>query len=63
MFKVLRESRGANVNSYLLEKVIPISGDISFENLGIRDSNLTEELFEEIDIIVNSAATTNFDER
>ncbi|KAM7523083.1 hypothetical protein LguiA_012985 [Lonicera macranthoides] len=63
LFKVVRKSWGENIKSHLLEKVIPISGDISFENMGITDSKLREEMSEEIDIIVNSAATTSFDER
>ncbi|KAM7528095.1 hypothetical protein LguiB_031505 [Lonicera macranthoides] len=63
LFKVVRKSWSENINSHLLEKVIPISGDISFENLGITDSKLREEMLEEIDIIVNSAATTSFNER
>ncbi|KAK6776498.1 hypothetical protein RDI58_027499 [Solanum bulbocastanum] len=41
------------------EKVFPIVGDISFEDFGIENS----EMFKEIDIIINSAATTRFDER
>ncbi|KAM7528648.1 hypothetical protein LguiB_032058 [Lonicera macranthoides] len=63
LFKVVRKSWGETIKSHLLEKVIPISGDISFENMGIIDSKLREEMSEEIDIIVNSAATTSFDER
>ncbi|KAG8371185.1 hypothetical protein BUALT_Bualt13G0060700 [Buddleja alternifolia] len=63
LFRVLREGCGANLDSILLEKVIPISGDVSHENLGIVDSELRDEMWREIDIIVNSAATTNFDER
>ncbi|XP_073055339.1 fatty acyl-CoA reductase 1-like isoform X3 [Primulina eburnea] len=62
LFRVLREGMGEDMIS-LLEKVIPIPGDISHDNLGILDSGLTHNMLQEIDIIVNSAATTNFDER
>ncbi|KAK6138177.1 hypothetical protein DH2020_028061 [Rehmannia glutinosa] len=64
LFRVLREKWGEeDFNSILLPKIIPVSGDVSHENLGIADSELREEMWREIDIIVNSAATTKFDER
>ncbi|KAI3461304.1 hypothetical protein Pfo_017967 [Paulownia fortunei] len=63
LFRVLREGCGEDFNSILLSKVIPVSGDVSQENLGIVDSELREDMWREIDIIVNSAATTKFDER
>ncbi|XP_015164951.1 fatty acyl-CoA reductase 3-like isoform X2 [Solanum tuberosum] len=60
LFSVLREKIGANnLNSLIKEKVFPIVGDISLEDFGIENS----EMFKEIDIIINSAATTRFDER
>ncbi|XP_073146337.1 fatty acyl-CoA reductase 1-like [Henckelia pumila] len=62
LFRVLREEMGGDLSS-LLDKVIPIPGDISHDNLGIVDSELRHNMLQEIDIIVNSAATTNFDER
>ncbi|PKI70549.1 hypothetical protein CRG98_009054 [Punica granatum] len=46
-----------------MEKIVAVAGDVSCENLGIRDSQMSKEVQEEIDIIVNSAATTNFNER
>ncbi|KAM7528099.1 hypothetical protein LguiB_031509 [Lonicera macranthoides] len=63
LFKVLRENFEENGNSYIFKKLIPVSGDISYNNLRIKDSELLQEMWREIDIIVNSAATTNFDER
>ncbi|KAM7528097.1 hypothetical protein LguiB_031507 [Lonicera macranthoides] len=63
LFKVLREKFEENESSYIFEKLIPVSGDISYNNLRIQDSKLLQEMWREIDIIVNSAATTNFDER
>ncbi|XP_075512765.1 fatty acyl-CoA reductase 1-like [Primulina tabacum] len=62
LFRVLRERMGEDLIS-LLEKVVPIPGDISHDNLGILDSGLKHNMLQEINIIVNSAATTNFDER
>ncbi|KAK7836710.1 putative fatty acyl-coa reductase 4 [Quercus suber] len=63
LFNVLRKSWGANLESFIFERVTPIAGDISDENFGIKDSILREEMWNEIDIVLNSAATTNFDER
>ncbi|KAL0418313.1 UNVERIFIED_CONTAM: Alcohol-forming fatty acyl-CoA reductase [Sesamum radiatum] len=63
LFRVLREEYGANFGSAVLSKIIPVSGDVSLENLGIADPKIRESMWQEIDIIVNSAATTKFDER
>ncbi|KAK4441282.1 putative fatty acyl-CoA reductase 4 [Sesamum alatum] len=63
LFRVLKEEYGEGFGSGLLSKVIPISGDVSLENLGIVDPEVRENMWREIDIIVNSAATTKFDER
>ncbi|KDP42364.1 hypothetical protein JCGZ_01940 [Jatropha curcas] len=63
LFKVLREKYGANLNSFVSEKLIPVAGDISCEDLGVKDSYLRDEMFKEIDLVINFAATTNFDER
>ncbi|XP_009781720.1 fatty acyl-CoA reductase 8-like isoform X1 [Nicotiana sylvestris] len=64
LFKVLREKIGAkNLNTLVEEKVFPVAGDISFEDFGIENSEIKDEMFKEVDIIINSAATTRFDER
>ncbi|KAL6575755.1 hypothetical protein OROHE_000736 [Orobanche hederae] len=59
LFRVLKDNGGENI---LMSKVIPISGDVSHENLGITNSELIDEICGEIDFIINSAATTRFDE-
>ncbi|TMW82725.1 hypothetical protein EJD97_005135 [Solanum chilense] len=64
LFNVIRERMGTIYLSSLVDdKVLPISGDISKKNMGIKNSQLREHMFKEIDTIINSAATTNFDER
>ncbi|KAF5744835.1 fatty acyl-CoA reductase 3-like [Tripterygium wilfordii] len=64
LFRVVRERWGTeNFDSFINSKVIPVVGDVSSNNLGIEDSNLREEMWREIDFIINSAATTRFDER
>ncbi|KAB2603206.1 alcohol-forming fatty acyl-CoA reductase-like [Pyrus ussuriensis x Pyrus communis] len=62
LFKVLREKMGAYFDSFISEKVVAIPGDVSSENLGVKDHKFRKEMFNEIQIILNSAATTKFDE-
>ncbi|XP_062169841.1 fatty acyl-CoA reductase 3-like [Alnus glutinosa] len=63
LFRVVREKWGANLDSFISEKVIAVPGDVSYENLGVNDSKRRQDMWKEIDIILNSAATTSFDER
>jgi fatty acyl-CoA reductase len=63
LFDVLREQHGASLYSFLYEKVTPVPGDISCVDLGIRDSLLKDQIWNEIDTVINCAATTDFDER
>ncbi|XP_057781958.1 fatty acyl-CoA reductase 1-like [Salvia miltiorrhiza] len=63
LFRVLREECGEDFDSIISSKVVPISGDVGYENLGIVDAQLRQQMWQEIDVIVNSAATTKFDER
>ncbi|KAL3850314.1 hypothetical protein ACJIZ3_012196 [Penstemon smallii] len=66
LFGVVREKCGELeelISSHIQAKVIPVSGDVAHENLGVVDSKLINEMWNEIDIIVNSAAATKFDER
>ncbi|XP_041994733.1 fatty acyl-CoA reductase 3-like [Salvia splendens] len=63
LFNVLKEKNGANLSTLIEEKVRVVAGDITFENLGVKDLSLLEEMLTEIDVVVNLAANTNFDER
>lgn len=63
LFWVLREKWASDFNSFVSKKLTPVPGDISCDDLGVTDSNLREEMWREVDIVVNLAATTNFDER
>ncbi|KZV52574.1 alcohol-forming fatty acyl-CoA reductase-like [Dorcoceras hygrometricum] len=62
LFRVLKGNCGENFDSFLSKKVRVVAGDITCENLGVKDTNLLDQMWEEIDIVVNSAANTNFDE-
>ncbi|XP_049410062.1 fatty acyl-CoA reductase 3-like [Solanum stenotomum] len=62
LFNIIREKMGSVYFCSLVEeKVFAISGDISQEDMGIINSQLRNEMYNEIDIIINSAST--FDER
>ncbi|KAK6787999.1 hypothetical protein RDI58_016524 [Solanum bulbocastanum] len=62
LFKIIRDKMGSVYFCSLVEeKVFAISGDISQEYMGIINSQLRNEMYKEIDIIINSAST--FDER
>ncbi|XP_077230437.1 alcohol-forming fatty acyl-CoA reductase-like isoform X1 [Tasmannia lanceolata] len=63
VFRVLREKYGKGFYSFVWDKVTPLAGDIAYENLGIEENSLKEEMWREINVVVNVAATTNFDER
>ncbi|TVU10232.1 hypothetical protein EJB05_43746 [Eragrostis curvula] len=62
LFDVLRQEHGDNFHSFIKEKVAPLAGDIIHEEFGL-DSSKIKQLYEEIDIIINGAAVTNFYER
>ncbi|XP_051120910.1 fatty acyl-CoA reductase 3-like [Andrographis paniculata] len=63
VFEVIKKELGREFSNVTEEKVVPICGNISLENLGIVDPTLTEDIQKGVDIIVNSAATTKFNER
>lgn len=46
----------------MLSKLVPVVGNICETNLGL-DDDLSDVIADEVDVIVNSAANTTFDER
>ncbi|KAL2331939.1 hypothetical protein Fmac_019520 [Flemingia macrophylla] len=63
LFRLLKEKMGARFDSFISEKLSMVSGDISKEDLNLKDSILGTEICNQTEVIVNLAATTNFDER
>ncbi|KFK30008.1 hypothetical protein AALP_AA7G205800 [Arabis alpina] len=63
LYKVVKEKYGPKLHHLLTEKVTIVKGDICLEDLGLQDSDLIHEMVQELDAIVNLAATTKFDER
>ncbi|XP_051207873.1 fatty acyl-CoA reductase 1 [Lolium perenne] len=62
IFQVLKEEHGMEFDDFIEEKICPLAGDIMYENFGL-DTGTLRELYKDLDIIVNGAATTNFSER
>ncbi|XP_038902554.1 fatty acyl-CoA reductase 3-like [Benincasa hispida] len=63
LFRVLKKKWGANLNTFISEKVCVVSSDISLSHMGLKNSILVEEIKHQVQIIINLAATTNFNER
>ncbi|KAK1586728.1 hypothetical protein Q3G72_005532 [Acer saccharum] len=65
LFRILKDKWGGmgNLHAFISEKVIAVPGEVSYDNLGVKDFNLREEMWRNIDIILNFSATTNFEER
>ncbi|KAI3839308.1 hypothetical protein MKX03_016852 [Papaver bracteatum] len=47
VFRVLRERQGVRCTTFIFEKVTPVAGDISLENLGIDDSDMINKMWKE----------------
>ncbi|XP_044497779.1 fatty acyl-CoA reductase 2, chloroplastic-like isoform X2 [Mangifera indica] len=62
LFDLVRDMQGKSYQNFMLSKVVPIPGNIGESNLGM-DPDLMVEIAQEVDVIINSAATTTFDER
>jgi fatty acyl-CoA reductase len=62
IFQVLKEKHGNNFEQFIGNKLYPLAGDIMYENFGLHNVQL-KELTDDIDIIVNGAATTKYYER
>lgn len=64
LFKTLREQHGDDFESFVFQKVVPIAGDIAADHcLGIDTESTREHLWENLDAIVNNAASTVLDDR
>lgn len=62
LFKCLQEIHGNDYSSFIARKLVPVVGDVREANIGIAPE-VADEIADQVDIIVNSAANTTFDER
>ncbi|CAB4313729.1 unnamed protein product [Prunus armeniaca] len=63
LFRFLKDKWGTDFDSFIAEKVVAVPGDVTFDELGVKELKLREEMYTGIEIILNSAGTTKFDER
>ncbi|KNA15451.1 hypothetical protein SOVF_097950 [Spinacia oleracea] len=62
IFKCLQQIHGKSYETFMLSKLIPVVGNICESNIGLDEAS-TSMIAEDVDVIVNSAANTNFHER
>lgn len=62
LFECLKQRHGKYYEDFMLNKLAPVVGNLCESDLGI-DANSISEIAEEVDVIINSAANTNFEER
>ncbi|XP_009391351.3 fatty acyl-CoA reductase 2, chloroplastic [Musa acuminata AAA Group] len=62
LFRCLREIHGKDYREFMSSKLVPVIGNIREANVGI-EPELADEISKEVDVIINSAANTAFDER
>ncbi|KAL7134061.1 hypothetical protein ABFS83_11G001800 [Erythranthe nasuta] len=62
LFKNLKEKHGKSYQGFMLSKLIPVVGNVCETNLGL-DKHTFDFMTNELDLIINSAANTTFDER
>ncbi|CAN7013917.1 unnamed protein product [Brassica oleracea var. botrytis] len=61
LFKLLKQMHGSSYEAFMKSKLIPVTGDIGEENLGM-DSETADKISEEIYVIINTAGRTTFDD-
>ena len=61
-FSRMRERHGEDFESYCLDRVSCVAGDLTLPQFGLDDAAF-EQLAEQTDVIIHSAATVVFDER
>ncbi|KAH0467193.1 hypothetical protein IEQ34_004431 [Dendrobium chrysotoxum] len=62
LFRPLQQIHGNKYQTFMMKKLVPVMGNVREANMGI-EASLAEEISKEVDVIVNSAANTTFDER
>ncbi|KAK6259300.1 hypothetical protein SCA6_013774 [Theobroma cacao] len=62
LFKSLEKVHGTSYKTFMKNKLVPVVGNVNEPDLGM-DADMASEIANEVDIIVNSAANTTFDDR
>ncbi|XP_028774327.1 fatty acyl-CoA reductase 2 [Neltuma alba] len=62
VFKKIKEGHGKRYVEFMMRKLIPVVGTVCEADLGM-DAHTVNEIANQVHVVVNSAATTAFDER
>lgn len=62
MFRLLKVDHGKFYKSFMLSKLVAVAGNLREDGLGI-SPEFAFEMKNTVDVIVNSAGNTTFDER
>ncbi|KAL8491662.1 hypothetical protein ACS0TY_023308 [Phlomoides rotata] len=62
LFECLRAKHGSSYEEFVRTKLIPVVGNICEPNIGM-DAHSAHTIMEEVDVIIQSAATTAFNDR
>ncbi|KDO70939.1 hypothetical protein CISIN_1g047226mg, partial [Citrus sinensis] len=62
LFKCIQQTYGECYHDFMLNKLVPVIGNISESNLGL-EGDLATVIANEVDVIINSAASITFHER
>ncbi|XP_043693367.1 fatty acyl-CoA reductase 2, chloroplastic-like [Telopea speciosissima] len=62
LFKCLQRIHGKSYETFMVSKLIPVVGNVCESNIGMEE-DIAELVAGEVDVIINSAANTTFDER
>uniref|UniRef100_A0A7N2MCY1 Fatty acyl-CoA reductase n=1 Tax=Quercus lobata TaxID=97700 RepID=A0A7N2MCY1_QUELO len=62
LFKCLEQMYGESFEDFMIRKLVPVVGNVCESNLGM-DPCTANEIAKKVDVIINSAANTTFDER
>ncbi|KAK9266595.1 hypothetical protein L1049_021660 [Liquidambar formosana] len=62
IFRCLQQTHGKSYQDFMMSKLVPVVGNVCESNLGLEE-DIADLITKEVDVIVNSAANTTFDER
>ncbi|OMO68812.1 Male sterility, NAD-binding protein [Corchorus olitorius] len=62
LFKCIREMYGEHYEAFMMNKLVPVVGNVCESDLGL-ESNLAMAIMQDVQIILNSAGETSFDQR
>ncbi|PRQ23045.1 putative alcohol-forming fatty acyl-CoA reductase [Rosa chinensis] len=56
LFRILREKWGTSFDSFISEKIVALSGDVTFKDLGVKEFKIREEMCNAVQIIIRGEA-------